>query len=167
GNINGTSDGLMFIGGTGSGGDFRGLLDEVKIYSEALSAAQIFQNFAYGSDGLSDSVTIAPQETSVGQTWQCQVTPNDGYQDGTPGLSNLLSVVAGNTRPHIDWYSPVLSELDMYVGESIDFKAASSDPNDDSLTYEWTVDTVPQGGATESTWTYAPLSASVHTVGVT
>jgi uncharacterized repeat protein (TIGR02543 family) len=165
GTILGTSDELLFIGGTGSGADFSGLLDEVKIYPHALSAAQVFQNYADAADSLSDSVTIVPQETSYPQTWTCQVTPNDGWQDGTPELSNDLTLISTNTMPHIDWYSPVTSTPSVYVGESLNFQQVSSDPNGNDLTYAWTVD----GGtviATSQNWTYTPGSASVHTVRV-
>lgn len=166
GTIASTAEGTLYIGGTGSGSDFSGLLDEVKIYPTALSAAQIFQNYADSADGAVESTTIVPQETSVGDAWSCQVTPNDGWQNGSPDTSDPLTVGSGNTLPHIDYYSPVEAAPEIIVGESLDFMIAASDPNDDTLTYKWFLDSVEQVGETQPTWTYSPLSGSIHTVRV-
>jgi hypothetical protein len=130
-----------------------------------LSDAQIFQNFVDQRDGVSDKVTIVPQETSEDQAWRCSVTPNDGWQDGASALSNQLTIVSGNTRPRIDWYSPVQPELNVIVGDSIDFKQISSDPNGSPLTYSWTLDSVQM--ATTQDWTFVAETALTHAVRVT
>ena len=164
GNIEANIGGPLLIGNS-----FSGLLDEVRIYPTALSAAQVFQNFVDQRDGVSDSVTIVPQETSSGQTWLCSVTPNDGWQDGTP-QSSSVTVTSPNTVPHIDYYAPVDSETSVYLGQSLDFNVVASDPNGSPLTFTWTLDSVTQNNAVtnplDSTWTYSPLSASVHIVKV-
>ena len=168
GNINGTSDGLLFIGGTGSGSDFSGLLDEVRIYSTALSAIQVYQRYLDTMDGVSDSETITSTETSVGDTWVCQVIPNDSWQDGTIRTSTTLNVVSdGNTAPIIFSYSPLEAVVNANVGDSLEFVQFSYDPDDDELTYSWTLDSVEQ--STTKDWTYMPDAASqgVHTVRVT
>ncbi len=153
------------------GDGFNGMIDEVKVYPTALSAEQVFQNYADGADGLDDSVTIVPQETSDSQTWSCWVTPNDGWQDGTAMLSDTVDITSANTKPHLDWYSPAETSLDLNVGESLNFLANASDPNGSPLTFEWTLDSIVQNDAIsnplDSNWTYTPLSASEHTVGVT
>jgi hypothetical protein len=159
-------------------------MDEVKIYDEALSAAQVFQNFVDGNDGLSDGVTIVPQETTNGQTWRCEVTPNDGWQDGDAELSNQLTITSPNTVPHIDsfyyysldhagnvqYYYPVESDMSMDVEDSVVFEVICTDPNTASLSFEWTLDSAVQGGAVTdgsvSSWTFTPSSGSIHTVGV-
>ena len=94
GNINATSNSPLYIGGlkSAAGGDFVGQMDEVRIYRNVLSAAQIFQRYVETKDGLTASNTIVPQETAVGDNWVCQVTPNDAWQDGTPQTSNTLQV---------------------------------------------------------------------------
>ncbi len=166
-NIVASTNGLLYIGGVNSGsGDYSGWMDEVKIYSHVLSAAQVFQNYADANDGLSDAVTIVPQETTNGQTWRCDVTPNDSYQDGTAVQSNQLTITSTNTKPHIDRYTPVTSTPLVYVGSSLDFSVGASDPNNDSLTYKWYLNSTEQAGETSSSWTYSPLSASVCTVKV-
>ncbi len=170
GNIVASADEPLLIGYSSPVGGtanryFIGRLDEVRIYTTALSAAQVFQDFIDQKDGLSNSVTIAPQETSSGQTWQCQVTPNDGWQDGTTKLSNQLSIVSGNTRPRIDWYSPANKQLQAHVGDSIAFNETTTDPDGSPLSYSWTLDSIQQ--ATTQNWVYTPTSASPHTVRVT
>ena len=86
----------LFIGYDG-GGDrrrwFKGALDEVRIYPKALSPFQIRQRYLETKDGLSNNSTVAWQETDVGEVWECQVTPNDGFGDGQSKLSNTLTVL--------------------------------------------------------------------------
>ncbi|MDQ1279173.1 MAG: hypothetical protein QG670_433, partial [Thermoproteota archaeon] len=144
---------------------FKGSLDEIRIYPTVLSAAQIFQNYIDQKDGLSDHVTIVPEETSSGQTWSCQVTPNDGWQDGQLKLSNQLTITSTNTKPHIDWYSPANSTVLVKSGQNITFQQISSDPDNSPLTYQWTLDTVNQ--ATTQNWSSTNLSVGTHTVRVT
>jgi uncharacterized repeat protein (TIGR02543 family) len=149
---------------------FKGSLDEIRIYPSALSDAQIFQNFVDQRDGFSDSATVVPQETVNGQTWRCQVTPNDGWQNGVPALSNELTIGSANTRPRIDYYTPVDAVQQLYLGQSLNFMTIASDPNASPLTFEWTLDSVIQTGAVtnalNSSWTYSPTTASSQTVRV-
>ena len=143
----------------------KGLLDEVHIYPTAFSAAQVFQRYVDTQDGLSDSETIVAQETVAGQVWYCNVTVNDGWQNGDNLRSNPLTVQSAlaNSYPRIDWHIPVGMPT-IYVGEGLDFKISASDPNSDSLVYEWFLDGISQ--ATTQNWTYTPLSASLHNVSV-
>lgn len=170
GNINATSSGLLDIGGIGSGsGDYVGQLDEVRIYPTALSAAQIFQRYIETEDGLSSINSIVAQETSAGDSWVCQVIPNDSWGDGTLQSSASLGVVSvvGNSMPRIDWFSPANTTLSVNEGTSLNFTQVSSDPNNDSLSYSWTLDALPK--TTTQNWTYSPDFASqgLHTIGVT
>ncbi|RPI31779.1 MAG: LamG domain-containing protein, partial [Actinomycetota bacterium] len=148
GNINATADDLLNIGGLGTTGNFVGSMDEVRIYPNALSAAQIFQRYVETKDGLTANNTIVPQETTVADSWICQVIPNDSWQDGATQTSNALNVVAGNGMPHIDWYSTANSVSE---GATLNLNQVSSDPNADVLSYSWTLDTVEQ--ATTANWT--------------
>ena len=76
---------------------FNGRLDEIRIYPTALSASQIYQNYIDQKNGLSSTATIVPEETSVGQTWRCQVTPNDSWQDGTTSQTSQITITSAGT----------------------------------------------------------------------
>jgi hypothetical protein len=61
---------------------FNGSLDEIRIYPRRLTSSQILQRFLETKNGQSNSSTIVSQETNAGDTWRCQVTPNDSFSDG-------------------------------------------------------------------------------------
>ena len=83
--------------------------------------------------------------------------------------SSTLNVVANtvNIAPKIDWYSPTADTISVDEGASIDFNQISSDPNGDTLSYSWTLDTIEQ--ATTQNWTYTQTYSSQgpHTIRVT
>ena len=72
---------------------WNGSIDEVKIYPYALTPEQIYQNYLDSKDGLTSSSTIVSQQTSGGDEWMCQVTPNDGEADGETLNSSELEVL--------------------------------------------------------------------------
>jgi hypothetical protein len=78
---------------------FQGMIDEVRIYSRSLSAEQISQRYNETKDGLTNSSTLSQKETLTGESWTCQVTPNDSHQDGTARTSNPLTVLPGPQVP--------------------------------------------------------------------
>jgi len=86
----------IYVNATASGElvNFSGLIDEARIYSCALSAEQIYQNYLCTKDGYSDKSVIVSEETSLGDVWKCTVTPNDGSQDDTAVESNTLQIVS-------------------------------------------------------------------------
>ncbi|MBD3248811.1 DUF2341 domain-containing protein [Candidatus Woesearchaeota archaeon] len=67
---------------------FNGTIDDIRIYSTALSPEQI--EFLY--DNRTDK--ISSQETSAGDIWQACITPNDGFQDGAELCSNTLNIIS-------------------------------------------------------------------------
>ncbi|MFC1690716.1 LamG-like jellyroll fold domain-containing protein [Nanoarchaeota archaeon] len=75
---------LMSTGGAGS--VLNGSLDEARIYNRSLSAEQIKAIYNNHTD------LIVSQETSVGETWQACVTPNDGIQEDDEQCSNIIAV---------------------------------------------------------------------------
>jgi len=75
---------------------FKGIIDEVRIYPESLSAQQVYQRYIETNAGSSSSATIVSQETNVGETWECLVTPNDSHQDGTAKFSNTITIGYNN-----------------------------------------------------------------------
>lgn len=79
----------------GSGRDFLGLVDEVRLYPFAVSASMVAQRYADTKDGLSGSSTINSADTAVGEQWRCQVTPNDGKVDGATANTVTRTIVSG------------------------------------------------------------------------
>ena len=75
---------------------FKGMIDEVNIYPRSLSQQQINQHYLETTNGLSNSSTIVSQETSNGETWRCEVTPNDSHQDGATKTSNTVTIGVNN-----------------------------------------------------------------------
>ena len=90
----GAHDGLSIgHGNSGSGGYWYGYIDEVEIYNKVLSGYQIYQIYISQKDGSSDKRTFVSEETTLGEIWQCIVTPNDSTQDGTPVESNTIQII--------------------------------------------------------------------------
>lgn len=72
---------------------FNGAIDEAKIYPSALTAQQIKQVYEETKDGKTDNSTIVAQETTAGDTYMCQVTPNDAEEDGVTLNSTSLQIL--------------------------------------------------------------------------
>jgi len=90
----GAGTGFELGHGSASSRFWLGYMDEVEFYNFILSQDQINQNYICKKDGLFDKSIIVSTETSLGDNWQCIVTPNDGTMDGDPGVSNTLQIVA-------------------------------------------------------------------------
>jgi hypothetical protein len=97
------------------------MIDEVRIYSRALSAEQMLQRYSETKSGLTTSSTLVDTETKTGETWTCQVTPNDGHQDGTAITSNPVSILSGPQVP------PVLSNVQVWGNASLSTSRVGSD----------------------------------------
>jgi hypothetical protein len=90
----GTGVGLLEIGhGSASSPFYNGYADEFEIYNRVISQEQNFQNYLSTKDGFYDRRVIVSKDTSLGDSWQCIVTPNDSTQDGSPVYSNILNIV--------------------------------------------------------------------------
>jgi len=74
--------------------NFTGLIDELRIYNDALSAEQIYQNYICTKDGESNKSVIVSEETNLWESWKCIVTPNDGTQDDLFTESNILTIIS-------------------------------------------------------------------------
>jgi hypothetical protein len=84
---------------------FNGTIDEVKIYPYALSSEQIKQEYEETKDGLTSNSKIVAEETSGGDDYMCQVTPNDGEEEGDTLNSSTLNVKWEITFNVTDSYS--------------------------------------------------------------
>lgn len=87
--ITNVNDGFTIsIGYRASAGDLHwdGTIDDVRIYARALSPGQIYKLFENRTD------QIIPPEMRVGETWGCELTPTDRYNDGSMRECNPLIV---------------------------------------------------------------------------
>ena len=90
---------------------FNGTIDEFKVYQEALSLEQIqshYNNLEYNK--------IVSQETSGGDNYMCQVTPNDAEADGITKNSSSLNVLLAITFDVTSskQYSPELDGVNIH-----------------------------------------------------
>jgi len=81
-----------------------------------------------------------------------------------PYLTEPWPPTAENRPPTIDSFSPVDTTPEVSEGDSLDFTQTSSDPDNDTLTYSWLLDSVEQ--TTTQNWTYLPDydAAGTHNV---
>jgi hypothetical protein len=72
--------------------NFTGYIDEVRIYERVLSEEQIYQNYLTNYQGNSSLSVIVSEETIVGETWSCNVTPSNQTIDAQTLTSNELYI---------------------------------------------------------------------------
>jgi len=72
--------------------NFSGYIDEFRIYNQALSSEQIYQNYLSMINNFTNISVIVSEETNTGETWICEVTPNDSTQDDAITRSNSLII---------------------------------------------------------------------------
>ena len=101
----------------------------------------ITYSYAWSVDGVassaSTSATLPSAETTKGQTWSVEVTPNDGYSDGPAGSDG---VTIGNTAPSIT--SVTISPANPAVTDALTCSYSGysdADGDIDASTYSWTI----------------------------
>jgi hypothetical protein len=102
-----TANDYINIGGRKGTSSFNGSIDEVRVYPYALSSEQIKQRYEDTKEGLTSSSKIVAEETAGGDNYMCQVTPNDGEEDGETLNSSELNVLWGITFNVTDSYSGI------------------------------------------------------------
>ncbi|MCL5877801.1 MAG: FG-GAP-like repeat-containing protein [Candidatus Bathyarchaeota archaeon] len=95
-----TNKGPLEIGRERTSGDFKGILDEIRIYPSAVSTDQIYLRYIDTKSGFGTQSTISHEETTVGDQWRCQVTPNDGLADGTTINTNTVTIQSGQPQQY-------------------------------------------------------------------
>ena len=73
---------------------FYGYIDEFYIYRYARTSNQIYQDYMDMRNGSSAHRTLVADETSIGDTWSCTITPNDSTGDAEPIDSNMIVITA-------------------------------------------------------------------------
>lgn len=110
--------------------NFNGTIDNVRIYNRSLSAEQIHQMYLDTKDGYSNSNTITSGETNGGETWTCQVTPNDAQLDGlTKETSINVSTPTNETTARdaiVEGINNIIPNSTVYTDLEIDIRYFSS-----------------------------------------
>ena len=105
-----------------------------------------YRNGVYSGDTTNP---LAASATTRGEVWTVEVTPNDGYGDGTAGSD---SVTVGNSLPSIT--SAAITPTTAYTSDTLTATAsgfADSDGDSASYRYQWLVNGSRVSGATNST----------------
>ena len=92
---------------------FKGMIDEVRIYSKCFSAEQILRRYTETKNGITISSTLSNKDTLTGEVWSCQVIPNDSHWDGTARTSNNLTILRGPQKV------PVVSNVRIVDSETL------------------------------------------------
>ncbi|MFH0875607.1 MAG: LamG domain-containing protein [archaeon] len=127
-----SSTNSLQIGTRGFYNGFSGYIDDVRIYNYSLSSDQIYQNYI---DGLSNHNPnkISYNDTNINETWHCEVTPNDGYTDGS--TFNSSERLISNWAPSITNIS--FSPLEPTLNDNINCNATAIDLENTTLTIEY------------------------------
>ncbi|HDM67405.1 MAG TPA: hypothetical protein ENG62_03365, partial [Thermoplasmatales archaeon] len=73
--------------------NFTGEIDELRIYNRVLSGEQIYQNYLCMVKKTVDKNVIVSEETLVGETWKCNVTPANSQENFISVDSNELEII--------------------------------------------------------------------------
>ncbi|MBU1974220.1 MAG: LamG domain-containing protein, partial [Nanoarchaeota archaeon] len=120
----------IYVGWDNIGGapaDFNGTFDEVRLWNRSLSAEQILALYNNRTD------LIVSNETSVGDNWTVQGTPNDGKEDGVVVTSNqVLIQEVPNTIPEVT--TPVITPTTAYTDSALTANTTYTDAEGSSGT---------------------------------
>ncbi|MBU0470130.1 MAG: LamG domain-containing protein, partial [Nanoarchaeota archaeon] len=114
--------------------DFNGTIDEVRLWNRSLSSDQILALYNNQTD------LIVSNETSVGNNWTVQGTPNDGKEDGVMVTSNqVLIQEVPNTAPEVT--TPIITPTIAYTNSTLTTNTTYTDTEGSSGTvyFLWSV----------------------------
>lgn len=115
-----------------------GLSAVIDAHATDLEGHTMTYTYAWSLGGTAAGVTSASLPSSYttrGDTWQVDVTPNDGYGDGAVGSA---TVIIGNTPPAVD-VAPTLTPDPAYEADTLSCAAgATSDADGDTVTSSFT-----------------------------
>jgi hypothetical protein len=90
---------------------FDGTIDEVLVFNRSLSAQEVLTLYLNGTQ------TIAYDETTKGEYWHCEVTPNDGSADGISKNSTWIFIENDGPRQDTPYIGAHNNLNDGLVGE--------------------------------------------------
>jgi len=122
---------------------FNGKIDDVRIYDQAFTAAQIRRLYNDTRAGYSYNQTIVSDETSGNDRWTCELTPSDAVDDGITKNSTELAInPPTHTTPYLNAtdYPGNLTEANLTC-----WNQTTADPDGDYVTniFNWYKDGVP------------------------
>jgi len=88
------------------------------------------------------------------------VNNSGNYTLGEPKTYHI-TIFIYNRPPEIESYRPADLNIVIYVNDSVEFYAKCSDPDNDTLSYEWTFD--GEVVATTNNYTYTPIEDDIGT----
>jgi PKD repeat protein len=91
---------------------------------------------------------------------------NSTWLLGTPQTLDI-TILLPNRSPTIDALTPAATALAVEVGNSLNFTVKCSDPDGDTVTYEWELDAILVSNATEYTYTPVDEDVGSHTLTLT
>ena len=91
---------------------------------------------------------------------------NNTWLRGEPQTLDVR-ILLPNRSPTIDAFSPSAAAVTVEVGNSLNFTAKCSDPDNDTIIYEWELDAVLVSNATEYTYTPVDDDVGSHTLTLT
>ncbi|MBI4009953.1 MAG: LamG domain-containing protein, partial [Candidatus Aenigmarchaeota archaeon] len=127
------------IGDDGVSRWWNGSIDEVMIFNRSLSAQQINALYNNRTD------LIVANETTVGQNWSVEITPNDGYEDGQMLESNNVTIL--NAKPTQS--TPILNSTNPLTNDTNQnltaYNISSADVDSDSIKsiFNWKINGTP------------------------
>ena len=119
---------------------FNGSIDEIKVYSIALTPEQVQADYQAGLAGHS-AETIVSQETDIGQTWGVAMTSNNVWFNSVTVLSNNLTIE--NSAPNDP--NPVLVSVNGRNESDADLNCSFDVVDVDSSSIDVTVNWMKDG----------------------
>jgi len=117
-------------------------IDEFILYNRSLSAQQLYQLFIDGNRSKHATAIVA-QEVRAGETWYVNVTPNDGFEDGTTVMSNLVTIRATQAPAIVNITTPALASIveagmeNLTFGVTVEDNDTRLDVSDVNLTFSF------------------------------
>jgi len=91
---------------------------------------------------------------------------NSTWLQGIPQTLEI-TILLPNRSPTVDAFTPTAAALTVEVGNSLNFTVRCSDPDGDTITYEWELDAVLVSNTTEHTYTPVDADVGSHTLTLT
>jgi hypothetical protein len=115
--------------------DLNGTIDELKIFNRSLTNDQIYQMYLEENQSI-NAHTIISTETELGDEWNCEVTPNDGYEDGNTLNSSEVTITDTVSPQWSDNKTSPSSPATYSPGQSYQFNVTWIDDNLDTIQIE-------------------------------